>query len=95
MTLGAGNNIKPNRYQLASIKYENATNYKFGAVPKTLGGDRYPSQRTKLPSVGTRNPSAGTATPRRGLLPLGGDRHYAIYPIGGLLEDCKFKHENP
>ena len=47
MTPGAGNNIRPNRHQLASIEYENATK------------NRLLPCGTKFPSAGTGTPRRG------------------------------------
>ena len=80
MTPGAGNNIRPNRHQLACIKYENATK-----IDECLVVLKFPSVGTGTPPGGPQFPLAGTGTPWRGL-PL---------CYGGLLKDCKFKHENP
>ena len=66
MTPGAGNNIRPNRHQLASIEYENATKNRL-----LLCG-------TKFPSAGTGTPPEGPNSPQWGPVPLGGDRHYAM-----------------
>ena len=87
MTPRAGNNIRPNRHQLASIEYENA------------------KKKNRLLPCGTKFPSAGTGTPQWGpvplpedRIPLGRDRYPSAgtaIMYGGLLEDCKFKHENP
>ena len=86
MTPGAGNNIRPNRHQLASIEYENATK------------NRLLPCGTKFPLVGTGTPQQGPVPLREDRIPLGGDRYPWWGPplcYGGLLEDCKFKHENP
>ena len=77
MTPGAGNNIRPNRHQLASIKYENATKIDYylvvlnsprrGLVPLPVGG--------------------GPNSPWRGLVPLGSESGTAIMlwrTVGGL-----------
>ena len=102
MTPGAGNNIRPNRHQLASIEYENATKNrllpcgtKFPLAgtgtpwqgPVPLWEDGIPLGGDWYPSVGTSTPLGGPNSPRRGPVLLSGDRHYA-------MEDC-WKTENP
>ena len=67
MTPGAGNNIRPNRHQLASIEYENATK------------NRLLPCGTKFPSAGTSTPWWGQVPLREDRIPLGGDR----YPLAG------------
>ena len=76
MTPGAGNNIRPNRHQLASIEYENATK------------NRLLPCGTKFSSAGTGTPQWGLVPLQEDRIPLGGDQ----IPLGGdrhyAMEDC-------
>ena len=74
MTPGAESNIRPNRYQLASIKCENVAKIKCGP---------------QNPSAGTDTPPGGPNYPRQGPLPLGRDHHYAIYPMEDCILNMK------
>ena len=76
MTPGAGNNIRPNQHQLASIKYENATK-----IDECLVVLKFPLVGTGTPWQGPVPLQEDRNSPRQGLVPLGGDCHYA-------MEDC-------
>ena len=67
MTPGAGNNIRPNRHQLASIEYENATK------------NRLLPCGTKFPWAGTGTPRRGPVPLQEDRISLGRDR----YPSAG------------